>query len=169
MTCKASLWRRLSRYFKNKQEITKKIAGGEGILGINISKCNYMEVWKSMACLTCTWESNSNILSQAEFKGTCHEKKCVCYSVFRFLSFIVRKYILHKIFHFNQPFLNVQFCDIYIQHLYCCAAITTVRLQIFSSSKTENLYSLNSNSSFSPLPETLKPTILLSVSESDYS
>ena len=57
----------------------------------------------------------------------------------------------------------MQFYDVYVQHLYC-AAIIIVRLQIFSSSETEMLYSLNANSSFSPFPQPLMTTILLSVS-----
>ena len=131
---------------------------GEGILGINISKCNYMEVWKRMARLTCMWESNRNVLAQAEFKWTCHEKKRV--TVFSDVYLLLVTYTLNCPF---QPFLNMQFYDVYVQHLYC-AAIIIVRLQIFSSSETETLYSLNANSSFSPFPQPLMTTILLSVS-----
>lgn len=75
---------------------------GVGILGISISKCSYIEVWKNMACLTDKWENSRNNPSQAELKWAWREKKWICYPVFSLLlSCIVVKYTLHKIFHFS--------------------------------------------------------------------
>ena len=87
-------------------------------------------------------------------------RRNVFVTVFSDVYLLRVKYTLNCPF---QPFLNIQFYEICVQHLYY-ATIIIVHLQIFSSSKTETLYSLNANSSFSPFLQPLMTTILFSIS-----